>query len=104
MICVQHRCRVKDRRSDIAGLTPPTWQSVLAHEYVLWTEPRFVIDTAILTPNEAMERVEQQMHCNAVLRPERDLRGSIFFHSALRLVGELTQESVCGTPIGKVSH
>eukprot|EP01133_Synstelium_polycarpum_P001929 gene1929-2209_t len=34
----EHQRRVESRTSDIPGLTPPTWQSVLAHEYEPWAE------------------------------------------------------------------
>jgi predicted kinase len=59
---VQHRRRVEERHSDIDGLMPPTWQSVLAHKYSPWTEPHLVIDTAILAPCEAIELVEQHLN------------------------------------------
>ena len=32
----EHQCRVETRRGDIPGLTPPTWQSLLDHEYEPW--------------------------------------------------------------------
>ncbi|QHF50886.1 hypothetical protein PspS49_15045 [Pseudomonas sp. S49] len=39
--------RVDTRKVDITGLTPPTWQSVLAHEYEPWDNAPFYIDTAL---------------------------------------------------------
>jgi len=49
----EHRRRVEDRAMDIPDLTPPTWTSVLAHEYQPWNEPREIIDTASLSASEA---------------------------------------------------
>jgi predicted kinase len=59
---IEHRRRVEKRRSDIDGLTLPTWQSVLGHEYSPWAEPHLVIDTALLAPHEAIEIIEQHMN------------------------------------------
>ncbi len=42
----EHRQRVETREIDVAGLTPPTWLQVLAHDYAPWHRPRIVIDTA----------------------------------------------------------
>lgn len=48
-----HRRRVETRTGDIPGLIPPMWQSVMAHEYEHWNEPRLIIDTATSTASEA---------------------------------------------------
>lgn len=40
----QHRQRVEERESDVAGWAVPTWQAVVEHEYEPWQEPRLVID------------------------------------------------------------
>ncbi len=53
----EHRRRVETRSSDLPGLALPTWDSVERHEYRPWTEPRLLIDTAILSPEEAASRV-----------------------------------------------
>ena len=42
----EHRRRVEQRTSDIAGLTLPTWAEVEAREYHAWDRDRIVIDTA----------------------------------------------------------
>jgi predicted kinase len=58
----EHRRRVEQRRSDIDGLVPPTWQEVLGREYSPWPEPHLVIDTAILAPPEAIRVVERHIN------------------------------------------
>jgi predicted kinase len=42
----EHRRRVEQRRSDIAGLKLPSWAEVEAREYHPWLRERIVIDTA----------------------------------------------------------
>ena len=54
----EHRRRVEERGSDIPGLTPPTWQAVRRHEYQPWDRPRVVLDTARLSPEQAVAAVE----------------------------------------------
>ena len=56
----EHRRRVEHRTSDIPGLAPPSWASVMAHDYEAWHEPRIVIDTAKLQPDEAIAFIETQ--------------------------------------------
>ena len=50
----EHRRRVESRVGDIPGLVPPTWQSVLVHEYESWDEPLLRLDTARMTPAQAV--------------------------------------------------
>ena len=50
----EHQRRVEARSGDIPGLTPPSWESVLAHEYEVWDEPPLTIDTALMTPEQAV--------------------------------------------------
>jgi predicted kinase len=50
----EHQRRVETRTSDIPGLTPPTWQSVSAHEYERWDPPVLTLDTASVTATEAV--------------------------------------------------
>jgi hypothetical protein len=57
----EHRRRVEGRRSDIPGLSPPSWQSVMHHEYEPWDRPRLVLDTARLSPEEAVDAVERSI-------------------------------------------
>lgn len=57
----EHRRRVETRESDIDGLVPPTWQDVLGHDYEPWDASHVVIDTASLTPDEAIAVIERQL-------------------------------------------
>lgn len=61
---MEHRRRVEGRQPDIAGFGLPSWQSVQAHEYEMWTEPRLVIDTATLAPEEAVAVIERHIECS----------------------------------------
>jgi len=53
----EHRRRVETRVVDIPGLTPPTWQSVLDHEYESWDDASFCIDTALASPVQAVSMI-----------------------------------------------
>lgn len=50
----EHQRRVESRNSDVPGLTPPTWTSVLSHEYEAWNKAPFTVDTALMSPVEAI--------------------------------------------------
>lgn len=60
----EHRRRVETRRGDIPGLTPPTWQSVLDHEYEPWDEVPFCIDTAQVSAVQAVSMVIDRFQPN----------------------------------------
>jgi predicted kinase len=53
----EHQRRVETREGDIPGLTPPTWQSVLDHEYEPWDEAPFCIDTAMASATQAISMI-----------------------------------------------
>ena len=53
----EHRKRIETRKSDIAGLVLPTWQSVVAREYENWDRPRLVLDTSLHTAQECLEKI-----------------------------------------------
>lgn len=53
----EHQRRVECRTGDIPGLTPPTWRSVMAHEYEAWAQAPLSVDTANLSAAEAVERL-----------------------------------------------
>jgi len=48
-----HRYRLETRVSDIEGLVPPNWKSVLAHDYEQWDDGQIVIDTADESPAQS---------------------------------------------------
>lgn len=56
----EHRRRVETRTADIPGLTPPTWESVLNHEYEPWVEAPFCIDTALTSPSQAVAMITER--------------------------------------------
>ncbi len=58
----EHRRRIETRTCDIPGLTPPTWASVLAHDYETWNTPPFYIDTAQLSPDDAVCQIISHLH------------------------------------------
>ncbi len=53
----EHRKRIETRKTDITGLILPRWQSVVAREYESWDGPRLVLDTAVLSADECLERI-----------------------------------------------
>lgn len=53
----EHQRRVEHRAGDITGLVPPTWQSVVAHEYEAWNNQPLTLDTAQMTADQAVTRV-----------------------------------------------
>jgi len=57
----EHRRRVEQRAGDIDGLVQPTWQDVSTREYLRWTEPHLVVDTALLSPEAAIAIVADAM-------------------------------------------
>ncbi|MNG10930.1 hypothetical protein D3C84_944290 [compost metagenome] len=54
---LEHRRRVETRTVDVPGLKPPTWESVLAHDYEAWGEVPFRLDSALVSPDEAVEAI-----------------------------------------------
>jgi predicted kinase len=54
----EHRRRVESRKADIHGFILPTWNSIKAREYSAWTGNRLVLDTAALSPDDAVAKVE----------------------------------------------
>ncbi len=60
MVCsdaAEHRRRVQQRPSDVAGLTKPSWSQVIEREYESWTRPHLVIDSATVPVPEAAEQI-----------------------------------------------
>lgn len=56
----EHQRWVETRKIDIPGLTPPTWQSVLVHEYEAWESAPFNIDTALTSPAQAVAMITER--------------------------------------------
>lgn len=65
----EHQRRVEQRQANIPGLTPPSWASVLAHEYEPWETTPFCVDTAGHAPEQAvsliMQRIGDEQHRSA---------------------------------------
>jgi predicted kinase len=57
----EHRRRVESRRSDIEGLVLPTWDDVVGRYYVPWSEPHWIIDTAVMSAEEAVTAIGARM-------------------------------------------
>lgn len=57
----EHRHRVESRNSDVEGLELPSWNQVLAREYEPWDRERLVIDTAELTVEESVDKIQQSL-------------------------------------------
>lgn len=53
----EHRRRVEQRQSDVPGLIPPSWQSVLDHDYEPWSPAPLTVDTARLSVDQAVELI-----------------------------------------------
>jgi len=56
----EHQRRVETRKIDIPGLTPPTWQCVLDHEYEAWESAPFKTDTALTSPAQAVAMITER--------------------------------------------
>ncbi len=65
----EHHRRVETRTADIPGHTPPTWASVLAHDYEPWNPPPFYIDTAQLSPEDAASHIIRHLHLSQARLP-----------------------------------
>lgn len=53
----EHRRRAEQRRTDIAGLTPPDWAAIVTRDYAGWDGPPLRIDTARCSAEEAAARI-----------------------------------------------
>jgi len=58
----EHRRRVEGRASDISGLALPSWQAIQSHYYEPWRTERLILDTARLTPDEALAEIEGRLN------------------------------------------
>ena len=57
----EHRRRVEARVADIAGHALPSWEAVMAWAYAPWPTDRLVIDTAQLSVEAAVARIEKRI-------------------------------------------
>jgi hypothetical protein len=62
----EHRHRVETRTTDIAGLTLPNWQKMMSREYEAWDRERIVIDTAKLSAEDSLKKLQEVL----TVRPE----------------------------------
>lgn len=68
----EHRRRVESRQPDISGHKLPTWQQVLARDYHAWDRERLVIDTALLTVEQAARAVLAEVPAGPSFRGRRE--------------------------------
>ena len=52
-----HRKRVENRTVDIEGLALPDWQAVIDRDYQPWDSERLVLDSAILSVTQSVEKI-----------------------------------------------
>ncbi|AIS13562.1 kinase [Pseudomonas chlororaphis subsp. aurantiaca] len=57
----EHRRRVESREADVPGLRPPSWQSVLDHDYQAWSGERLTLDSSLLSPAEAVRIILEHL-------------------------------------------
>lgn len=57
----EHRRRVESREADVPGLRPPSWQSVLDHDYLAWSGERLRLDSAVLAPAAAVRIILEHL-------------------------------------------
>lgn len=53
----EHKRRIENRQSDIAGLDLPDWSSVQDREYEEWSEARVVLDSSKMSTSACVKRV-----------------------------------------------
>jgi len=58
---LQHKMRVETRRSSIDGLKLPTWDDVLNRDYEPWSSKFLIIDTAVMSATEAVEKIVHEL-------------------------------------------
>lgn len=58
---VQHKTRIETRSSSIDGLKLPTWQDVLDRDYESWGTKSIIIDTALVSETEAVDKIAEEL-------------------------------------------
>lgn len=54
---IEHRRRVEEREADIPGHALPTWDEIQNRKYEAWASDCLVIDSAMVSPEEAVQQV-----------------------------------------------
>lgn len=67
----EHRRRVESRQVDIPGLTPPSWQSVMNHDYEPWDTEPFTVDTALNSPAQALAAIADYLKRSDLFTPDQ---------------------------------
>lgn len=57
----EHRRRVEQRATDIAGLKLPTWQEVVEREYHPWDREHILVDTATESAEESVRLLQRTL-------------------------------------------
>ena len=68
----EHRRRVELRQPDIPEHRQPTWQQVLARDYHPWDRERLVVDSALLTVEQAAQAILAAVPAGPNFRGRRD--------------------------------
>ena len=68
----EHRRRVEIRTADTPEHKPPTWQQVLARDYHSWDRERLVVDSALLTVEQAAQAILAAVPAGPNFRGRRD--------------------------------
>ncbi|GAB2187354.1 AAA family ATPase [Roseibium sp. LAB1] len=55
----EHRRRVEMRACDVDGLTLPDWQKVKNCDFLPWTEPRLLLDSAVQTVDQSVDTITE---------------------------------------------
>lgn len=58
----EHQKRIAERQAEITDFRLPTWQEVCTRDYAPWQRAPLVLDTAQLTPGQALQRILQHAH------------------------------------------
>lgn len=53
----KHYQRAMERKSDIDGLTPPSWKKIITRNYIPWNDAILRIDTAINDVNHSVKKI-----------------------------------------------
>lgn len=59
---ITHQKRAESRTSTIKGLTVPSWESILKHEYEAWERDHLIIDSAKLNIEDSVNEIIQAIN------------------------------------------